>query len=732
MSTKQNIAARAGRWSAQHRRKAILGWLTFVILAFAIGGSVGMNELKPEDSGVGESGRADKAVGAAFPDKADETVLVQGKRLKATDPQFQAAVADVAKRLEHTKGVTKVVTPYEPRGRGQISPDGHSALVDFEIPGDAEDTQKLIDGSLKAVAAAAGEHPQVRVEQFGLASAQKAVEKKGAEDFSKAEVTSLPLTLVILVVAFGTLVAAGIPLLLAITGVMATLGLIGPLSQLSPVPMVINQVVLLIGLAVGVDYALFYLRRVREERAAGRSTEAAIEAAAATSGRAVLVSGITVMIAMAGMYLAGATMFTSFATGTILVVAVSVIGSLTVLPAVLSKLGDRVDRGRVPLLGRLRGRIGEAALWSRIVDRVLRRPLLSALLSGGLLVALALPTLGMHTATPGIESISRDIPVVQTYDRIQAAFPSESVPVKVVVEADDVTAPAVSRGIDELKAATAKREDLYEGAPTVEVSPDKSVAAISIPSVGNGTDADSNRALDELREHLVPATLGATAGVDVNVTGEAAGTRDFNDTMKSNLVYVFGFVLSTAFLLLMLTFRSIVIPIKAILLNLLSVAAAYGLLVLVFQHSWAEGLLGFESTGAIASWLPLFMFVVLFGLSMDYHVFILTRIREAFDAGMTTEEAVSHGVKSTAGVVTSAAVVMVGVFSIFATLSALELKQMGVGLGAAILIDATIVRGVLLPASMKLLGDLNWWMPRSLSWLPRVSREDEEVMPAKA
>jgi RND superfamily putative drug exporter len=659
-------------------------------------------------------------------------VLVQGKHLKATDPQFQAAVADVAKRLEHTKGVTNVVTPYEPRGRGQISPDGHSTLVDFEIPGDPEDTEKLIDGSLKAVAAAAGEHPQVRVEQFGLASAQKAVEKKGAEDFSKAEVTSLPLTLVILVVAFGTLVAAGIPLLLAITGVMATLGLIGPLSQLSPVPMVINQVVLLIGLAVGVDYALFYLRRVREERAAGRSTEAAIEAAAATSGRAVLVSGITVMIAMAGMYLAGTTMFTSFATGTILVVAVSVIGSLTVLPAVLSKLGDRVDRGRVPLLGRLRGRIGEAALWSRIVDRVLRRPLLSALLSGGLLVALALPTLGMHTATPGIESISRDIPVVQTYDRIQTAFPSESVPVKVVVEADDVTAPAVSRGIDELKAATAKREDLYEGAPTVEVSPDKSVAAISIPSVGNGTDADSNRALDELREHLVPATLGATAGVDVNVTGEAAGTRDFNDTMKSNLVYVFGFVLSTAFLLLMLTFRSIVIPIKAILLNLLSVAAAYGLLVLVFQHSWAEGLLGFESNGAIASWLPLFMFVVLFGLSMDYHVFILTRIREAFDAGMTTDEAVSHGVKSTAGVVTSAAVVMVGVFSIFATLSALELKQMGVGLGAAILIDATIVRGVLLPASMKLLGDLNWWMPRSLSWLPRVSREDEEVMPAKA
>ena len=731
MGTSQSFAARAGRWSAQHRKKAALGWLAFVILAFGIGGSVGMKELEPENSGVGESGHADKVVGAAFPDKAEEAVLVQGKRLGVKDLGFREAVADVASRLRHTAGVRNVQTPYEPRGAGQISPDGHSALVNFEIPGDAEKTQELIDGSLSAVKAAAAGHPRLRVEQFGFASAQKAVEKKSAEDFGKAELTSLPLTLVILVVAFGALVAAGIPLLLAITGVMATLGLIGLLSQLSPVPTVINQVVLLIGLAVGVDYAMFYLRRVREERAAGRGEAAALEAAAATSGRAVLVSGITVMIAMAGMYFAGATMFTSFATGTILVVAVSVIGSLTVLPAVLSKLGGRVDKGRVPLLGRLKRRTSEAAVWSRLVDRVLRRPLLSALVSGGLLVALALPALGLHTATPGIDSIPRDIPVVRTYDRIQAAFPSESVPVKVVVEADDVTTPAVSGAIARLKAATRKRDDLYEGAPTVEVSPDESVAAISIPSAGNGTDAASNRALDELRDHLVPSTLGSLDGVEVSVTGEAAGTRDFNDTMKANVPYVFAFVLSAAFLVLLVTFRSIVIPIKAILLNLLSVAAAYGLLVLVFQHTWAEGVLGFESNGAIASWLPLFMFVVLFGLSMDYHVFILTRIREAFDGGMSTDEAVAHGVKTTAGVVTSAAVVMVGVFSIFAVLSSLELKQMGVGLAAAILIDATVIRGVLLPATMKVLGDLNWWLPRSLSWLPRVSREPE-VVPVEA
>ena len=298
--------------------------------------------------------------------------------------------------------------------------------MNFEIPGDTEQTQELVDAPLATVATAAKAHPDFRVEQFGDASADKALTESFEEDFQKAEITSLPLTLAILVLAFGALVAAGIPVLLAITAVAATIGLIGPISQLWPVDESVSSVILLIGLAVGVDYSLFYLRREREERAAGRGEEAALEAAAATSGRAVLISGFTVMIAMAGMYLAGAATFSSFATGTIVVVAVSVIGSLTVLPAVLSKLGDRVDKGRVPLLGRIKGRMAKAGLWSRVVDRVLRRPLASALVSGGLLVALALPTLGLHTALPGIETLPRDLAVIQTYDRIQAAFPARS------------------------------------------------------------------------------------------------------------------------------------------------------------------------------------------------------------------------------------------------------------------------------------------------------------------
>jgi uncharacterized membrane protein YdfJ with MMPL/SSD domain len=732
MRQSRNIAARAGRWSAQHRKKAIFGWLAFVVASLMIGSALGVTTLGDEDGGVGESGRADKTLHDAFPQRTEESVLVQSEQLKASDPAFRAGVDDTIRRLEGARSVRDVAGPYE--GDGRISKDDHSALIDFEIGGDPETATDRIDPALAATAAAAKANPELRIEQFGDASADKAISKQFGDDFKKAELTSLPITLLILVIAFGALVAASVPLLLALSGVAATIGLLAPISLLAPVDESINSVILLIGLAVGVDYSLFYLRREREERAAGRSEQASLEAAAATSGRAVLISGFTVMIAMAGMYLAGAATFQSFATGTILVVAVSVIGSLTVLPAVLSKLGDRVDKGRVPLLGRIKARTAQAGIWSRTIDRVLKRPLLSAVISGGLLLALALPTFAMETSVPGVDGLPQDLPVVQTYNRIQEAFPGESIPANVVVEAHDVTVGATAAAIEDLQAQAAKQGDLFEPGSTTEVSPDKTVANIAIPLAGDGTDATSNRALDELRDNLIPATVGQIDATTTSVTGMTAGTADFNDSMSSHIPWVFAFVLSAAFLLLMVTFRSVVIPLKAILLNLLSVGAAYGLLVLVFQEGWGESLLGFESTGAITAWLPLFLFVVLFGLSMDYHVFILTRIRELVDRGLRTDQAVAQGIKSTAGVVTSAAVVMVAVFSIFATLSSIEFKQMGVGLAAAILIDATIVRGVLLPATMKLLGEWNWWLPSWLEWLPRVDVEPQlaDVDPAPA
>jgi uncharacterized membrane protein YdfJ with MMPL/SSD domain len=489
--------------------------------------------------------------------------------------------------------------------------------------------------------------------------------------------------------------------------------------------------ILLIGLAVGVDYSLFYLRREREERAAGRSNEAALQAAAATSGRAVLISGLTVMIAMAGLYLSGISSIAGYATGTILVVAVSMLGSLTVLPAVLSLLGDRVEKGRIPFHGRLKRRMAAFGLWSRIIDRVMRRPLVAALISGGLLVALAVPALGLHTTLSGNESLPRDVKVVQTYDRIQAEFPSQSSPAVVALKAADVTTAPVKAAIARLDAKAVAHKDLFAGRSHVEVSDDKTVAVLALPMAGKGTDAASDKALDALRGEIVPRTVGAVPGVQAEVTGETAAIRDFNDALSSHILYVFAFVMFAAFMLLLVTFRSLVIPIKAILLNLLSVGAAYGLLVLVFQKGLGESLLGFKSNGGIEAWLPVFLFVILFGLSMDYHVFIISRIREAFDRGMSTGDAVSHGIKSTAGTVTSAAVVMVGVFAMFATMSDLGMKELGVGLAAAVLIDATIVRGVLLPASMKLLGRWNWWLPRSLGWLPQIAREPE-VVPAQA
>jgi uncharacterized membrane protein YdfJ with MMPL/SSD domain len=625
-----NLAARVGRWSVGHRKTAILGWLAFVFVALAVGFSlVPQKNLEPSEGMPGETGKANQVLKDAYPKQQNESgeqVLIQSKSLKTSDSQFKAAVADVTKRLEGTKGVSEVAGPYEAGSEG-ISKDGHSALVSFTLPGKADVTKKSVVNSLAAVHAAQKAHPELRIDETGDASITKATKDKSNEEMGKSMFMSLGLTLIILMFTFGALVAAGIPVLLGLTAVLATLGLLGPVSQLAPVDPSVMHVVLLVGMAVGVDYSLFYVKRAREEREAGRETNAAIEAAAATSGRAVVISGFTVMVAMAGMYLGGISNFASFATGTIMVVAVAVLGSLTVLPAVLSKLGDKVNRGRVPLLGRLQNRIGGVGIWSRVLDRVLRRPLLSAVVAAGVLVALTVPVLGMQTSLASTDDNSRDLKVMRTYDRVQAAFPSEGSAEMVVIKADDATSSKVTSGIEKLEAETTARPALFEGKPSMELSADKSVAIVTLPTTGDGTDDLSNRAVDALRGDIVPNTVGNVDGVEAYTTGEAAATGDFNDAMIGHLPLVFAFVLSAAFLLLLVTFRSIVIPLKAIVLNMLSVGSAYGLMTLVFQHGLGESLgLG---TGPIAAWLPLFLFVILFGLSMDYHVFILTRVREA-------------------------------------------------------------------------------------------------------
>jgi len=719
---RRNLTARAATWSARHRRIAILGWMAFVVAAVVLGSVIGTKHIDSNNNGVGESARADQIINAKFPQYSGEQVLIQSNKLTVRDPRFQAAVRDVVKRVAATGTVQDLRSPLAPANRGEISKDGHSALVSFQIAGDQSHADDTVGASLAATAAAQKAHPSLRIEQAGDASADKALNKSFSDDFAKARTLSLPITLLILIFAFGALVAAGIPVLLAITGVAATLGLVGLVSHIAPVDPSVSEVVLLIGMAVGVDYSLFYMRREREERAAGRGEQAALEAAAATSGRSVLISGLTVMAAMAGMYLAGNKTFASMATGTILVVAVAVLGSLTVLPALLSKLGDKVMKGGVPFVARRRERGGEARIWGAIVDRVLRHPGLAAVISGGIVVALAIPAIGIHTSDPGLQGLPKGLPIVKTLDRMQAAFPGGAQPAHVVVQAGDVRAPQVRAAIGQLERQALATGQMHQPFD-VQVSRDHTVADVAIPLSGQGTDSTSYRALDTLRGQVIPATIGRVPGTKAPVAGATAGAKDFNDSMKSHLPAVFAFVLTMTFLLLLITFRSIVIPLTAIVLNLLSVGAAYGVLALVFQHSWAEGLLGFKSTGAITSWLPLFLFVILFGLSMDYHVFILSRVREAHDKGMSTSDAVAHAIKSTAGPVTSAAIVMVAVFAIFASLGALEFKQLGVGLAVAILLDATLIRAVLLPAVMKLLGDANWYLPKRLGWLPRLEHE---------
>jgi RND superfamily putative drug exporter len=729
MKAKSNLTGRAGRWSAEHPWRAIGIWLAFVVVAVVAGSSVGTAKLHDGDVTVGESARAMNTIAGSFPQHSSENVLIKGKSAVADDAGYRATLQAVVEAITATGQVSDVRSPLQPENRGQISPDGKAALVTFEVAGPADEASKRIKPVLDAVAAVAASHTSYEIMEAGEASLAKGIEDTAGKDFKNAERISVPLALLVLLLTFGALVAALLPVALALTAIVGASGLLAFASHLSGVDSSASSVMLLIGLAVGVDYCLFYVKREREERARGLSPHDALTVAAATSGRSVLISGVTVLVALCGMFLTGSKIFVGIAEATVLVVAAAVIGSLTVLPALLSLLGDRVEKGRIPFVGRARHPEGQSRVWGWVVDRTLARPVLALLLGSGVLLALAVPALSMRTATPGAADLPRSVPVVQAYHEVQRVFPGSGSPAIVAVSAKDVTAPSVQTGIRQLAAQALATGEVNKPV-TVQVSRDAKVAIVTLPLAGDGENEASVHALATLREKVVPATIGAVSGAQADVTGQTAGNEDFKGLMRDRGPIVFGFVLVLAFVLLLLSFRSVVIAAKAIVLNLLSVFAAYGLLVAVFQWGWGERLLGFHSTGTITSWLPLFLFVVLFSLSMDYHVFILSRVREAFDRGAPTDEAVAEGIKSTAGVVTAAAIVMVMTFSVFATLTLLPMKQLGVGLASAVLLDATIVRGVLLPAAMKLLGERNWYLPRWLDWLPQISHGAPQAVTA--
>jgi RND superfamily putative drug exporter len=656
-----------------------------------------------------------------------ESVLIQSRtpgpeRTFAASPRMRLATGAVVAALRALPGAASDIrSPFGRAGKELIAPGGGGVLVTFQVAGPHSQVDATVVRALRAVASVQTRYPDLIVAETGGASVDRAATALLGEDFHQAELTSVPLTLLLLLVVFGALIAASIPVILAGTAVMTTVSLLAIPSRWLPIGQGTSEVVLIIGMAVGIDYTLFYLRREREERAAGASFQDALRTAAATSGRAIVVSGLTVMISLAGLLCTGIDMFTGFAIGTIMVVGVAVIGSLTALPALLELLGPWADRGRLPILGKGRTRADRSRMWTAVVGRVVRKPAAWGGLALVALLALALPAVGMRIGSPAI-NLPSSLPVVRTLELIQRDFPGGPAPAQVVVSGPGVQSAAMREAISRLGSIAAAGGPIHGPVTALPVGTGRGML-LSVPLAGTAATGNSSAAaiggLRALRGRILPATLGKVPGISYAVTGSVASKLDYRTALGSASPVVFGIVAALAFVLLLMAFRSLAIPLVSIGLNLASVGAAYGLITLIFQEGHLEHLIGFTSFGGIIAWVPLFMFVFLFGLSMDYHVFILSRISELRSRGESTADAVVGGISRGAGVVTSAAVIMVAVFSIFASLSTIDLKMIGVGLAFAVFIDATVVRGICVPAALALLGDRSWYLPRWLNWLPR-------------
>jgi RND superfamily putative drug exporter len=678
-----------------------------------------MRTVSSDEQAVGESAAAQDLIEAAdFGQGPTETIVITAADGGQLDPvAVEGLTADLRREVD-AEAVAGL-------GEAVLSPDGTTAILPVALAAEANDDIGTVEGAeaLNGIReSVATGWPELTVGQVGQGSLDSEVGEALEGDFRRAELLALPATLIVLLIAFGAGVAALVPVAVGMASVVTAMGVTALVSQFFPVDQNAQSLILLIGLAVGVDYALFVLRRTREERAAGLAPRAAVAATGRTAVRAVVVSGVTVVIAMIGLVVAGG-MFTSLGIGTAVVVAVSVVASMTLLPALLALLGDRMEALRMPWRRRSRQRVLAAddtsGAWGRLASAVVRRPLIWGGAAVLALLALAAPALGMRTALGGVETLPAGFQTVQAYEAMAAAFPEEGETVDVVVSAAAEDAPAVSAALGAAHS-DALAVGAATGEPAIQRSVDGATHILHLGAPGSLSSAEAERALDDVRRIVVPdleASLVASGvdGAEVAVGGDIAFTNDFTTWLDGRLPIVIGFVLVLTLVVMALSFGSLSLAAATVGLNLLSVAAAYGILTLVFQGTWAESLLGFTSTGSIASWLPLMLFVVLFGLSMDYHVFVVSRVREARLAGADARRAAVVGIARSAGVVTSAAAVMIAVFAIFGTLSVLEMKQMGVGLAAAVLLDATVVRGFLLPATLALLGDRAHRGPR---WLP--------------
>ena len=761
---REPATVRVAMWSARHRWAVVLLWFSATIGLFAA--SLAMGGIDAGDANGNPSDRQLEAseaydvfnAGGANDPYEPFVVVIVGAPGAPEDPAYRAAVGDLVTELR-AAGATvdgaavstfdQILNPFEVSPQaGLIAADGTTVRLVTRVPGGDEQVHTLLKPVPAIVDAARAAHPELTIHMVSSTFINEDINELISNDLDESLKLTIPLTFLILLVAFGAIVASVVPLVLAISSLVAAFGIIGIYSQhVGPVSPNATQLIVLIGLAVAVDYSLFMITRFRVERRAGRDREKAIEVASSTAGRAVFFSGLAVMISLAGLVTLGVSLFTSMAIGTISVVLVSVIGSLTFLPATLAILGDRVNLGRpstwaprlvtvlphgptsrrghsaIGWLDRRSNRHEGAGFWGGLVNAVMARPIRLTIVSAGALLLLAAPVLHLKTGLTDISAFPDSIDGVAGYMVLQDKWPegTELQLAVVVTRADEADTQAA---IQRLRTEGLEVAGLNE---PVEITPsrDGKVALVSFTMAGGQNDAANREIVRHVRADLNPAVFGGLADVQTYVTGGAAFSVDVTQVYADGIPTIFGFVLGLSFLLMLVAFHSIVIPIKAILLNLLSTGAAYGVLILVFQDGWLAEPMGITPSGVIESWVPLFIFTILFGLSMDYHLFILTRIKEARDRGLGSRAAVARGISVTSGTITSAASIMVVVFAVFVTLKFVFIQQLGLGLAVAVFIDATIIRSVLLPASMTLLGDWNWWMPRFLDWIPRVTIEGD-------
>ena len=701
-------------------------WLVALATSVSLSGALLSDALTTDMSFTNspDAKRAEKLVEDRLrgPVPNQELVVVRSSSLTVDDRRFrdhvgrlQAGVASLGPSV--VRGTTSF---YESGDPGLVSEDRRTTLIAVVLAGDDEVTHENIP-DLRAVVDAR-EDPAFEALLFGKHSIGWEFDQVAEDDLAQGERFGVLVALVILLVVFGAVVAGVVPILMGIASILVAMGAVAVAGQVFRFSFFARNMIAMMGLALGIDYSLFVISRYREERAAGRDKLAAIAATGGTASRAVAFSGMTVVLALLGMLIVPMTVFRSLAAGAIFVAVASILAALTLLPALLALLGDRVNALRVL---RHKGVVSapSGGFWDRVTHGVMARPVTGVLVAGGVLAAAAVPYVGINLGFPGVSTLPAETAARRAFAVMAEEFSGGlTSPVEIVVDAD-LSSPPVQAAIDELREALGR--DAAFGPSRVEANAAGDLAVVSAPTTGDPESDASFDAVDRLRDTVVPAAFAGT-GATVLVGGDTAFDKDAFEMIDQYMPVVLVLVLGMSFVLLTVVFRSVVVALKAIVMNLLSVGAAYGLLVLVFQDGFGAGVLGFRQVESIAAWIPLFLFSVLFGLSMDYHVFLLTRIREHYDRSGDNAGSVAHGLRTTAGIITGAALIMVAVFAGFASGDLVMFQQMGFGLGVAVLLDATVVRTVLVPASMKLLGTRNWYLPRWLGWLPAVSVEGPE------